>query len=333
MTTIARTCLVAASLSAFASGCNDDRREEPVQAPSAVDAPATPAPAAAAEWKRVDLAAEGAKSGASSLSGTLEVPAASTLEFFTSKGVDDMPVDSVSVKSSAFTVTLDGGPGAPDGAKSLAGYLQQAKIVDRDVLEKSELPGGSFALSYRTGGNVAVVAVHKDLSCAVTLEPKDAAHAPAALRLCSSYQPATTAAAPTPPAVAPPSSSPVVTLSDLKGKKLERFVDKKRGFWTVAGGKAISRCETAVAQQLPAVSELFQEALSLATDGEFIGVLDCEGMGDRTSCAYQHPTGDGAASFVFVAGKSGKPVLAAVVTDSSASDDARKAPIDPCGAR
>ncbi len=204
MKTIAHTCLVLASL-ATAGGCKGDKREEPAQAPSAVAAPAAPAPAAparvpeqaaaatpaaAADWKRVDLAAEGAKSGTSSLSGTLEVPADSTLEFFTSKGVDDMPVDSVSVKSSAFTVTLDSGPGAPDAAKSLARYLEQAKIADRDVLEKSELPGGSFALSYRTEGNVAVVAEHKDLSCAVTLEPKDAAHAPAALRLCSSYQPA-----------------------------------------------------------------------------------------------------------------------------------------------
>src|SRR5690349_14386625 len=211
MKSIAQACLVLASLSVFAGGCKGDKREEPVKAPSAVEAPAAPAPAApapaaAADWKRVDLAVEGAKSGASSLTGTLEVPADSTLEFFTSKGVDDMPVDSVSVKSSAFTVTLDGGAGAPDGAKSLADYLARGKIADGDVIEKTELPGGAFALSHRTEGNVAVVAVHKDLSCAVTLEPKDAAHAPAALRLCSSYQPA---------AGTPAAASVVVTLSDL----------------------------------------------------------------------------------------------------------------------
>ena len=191
MTAIARVLLSLALL----SGCKGkDKDKEKADPKPATGDPAKPDPAAgdpakpaAAEWKRVDLHAEGNKSGVSSLSGTIEVPPDATLDFGTSKGVDDLPVDSVFVTAGALKVGLDVGPGSADMPKDLATYLKKVNVPDADVLEKAERAGG-YVLSYKTEGNIAIVAVYPNLSCGVTLEPKDAALAKDAFRLCASYE-------------------------------------------------------------------------------------------------------------------------------------------------
>lgn len=193
MTTMtARALLILATVLAAATGCKGKEKSEPAKAdPAAGEAKApapTPAPAAA-DWKRVDLHAEGNKDGVSSLTGTIEVPPDSTLDFGTSKGIDDLPVDSVFVKAGAYQVALDVGPGSSDMPKDLASYLTKASIADADILEKKELPGGGYVISHKSEGNVMVTAIHKDLSCAATLEGTDATDAQAAFRICASYQP------------------------------------------------------------------------------------------------------------------------------------------------
>ena len=187
MKTIARALVVLALF----PGCKGKEKSEPK--PAAAD-PAKPDPAAgdpakpaAADWKRVDLYTEGNKTGVSSLSGTIEVPAAAVLDFGTSKGLDDLPVDSVFVTAGALKMALDVGPGSADMPKDLATYLKKANVADADVLEKSE-QGGGYAISYKTEGNVAVMAVYPNLSCGVTLEAKDAALAKDGFRVCASYQ-------------------------------------------------------------------------------------------------------------------------------------------------
>jgi hypothetical protein len=194
MKTIARPLLLLATLAAASPGCKGKEKTEakpaagdpPAADPVAAD-PARPSPAAA-DWKRVDLYAEGNKTGVSSLSGTIEVPPDAVLDFGTSKGLDDLPVDSVFVTAGALKVSLDVGPGSADMPKDLATYLKKATVADADVLEKSEHPGGGYAVSYRSEGNVVVTATYPNLSCGATFEAKDAAQAQPAFRICASYQ-------------------------------------------------------------------------------------------------------------------------------------------------
>jgi hypothetical protein len=174
-----------------AAGCKSEDKKKTADPAKADPAKADPAsadpPPAAGDWKKVDLFAEGHKSGETSLSGTIEVPPDAKLEFGTSKGIDDLPVDSVFVKANGFDVTLDQGPGSADMPTTLANYIKKVQIADTDVLEKSENPRGGYAISYRVEGNVAVQAVYPNLSCAVTLEAKDADKIQTAFRICSSY--------------------------------------------------------------------------------------------------------------------------------------------------
>jgi hypothetical protein len=188
MTPLARTLLILALLPAC-KGKEEKKAEPKPAAGDPAAAKADPAAPAAAEWKRVDLHAEGNKTGVSSLSGTIEVPPGAVLDFGTSKGIDDLPVDSVFVTAGDLKVSLDVGPGSADSPKDLASYLKASKVADADVLEKKEMPGGGYVLSYRSEGNVAVTGVHKDLSCGATLEGAAASMAQDAFRICASYQP------------------------------------------------------------------------------------------------------------------------------------------------
>ncbi len=154
---------------------------------------------------------------------------------------------------------------------------------------------------------------------ATAVEPSAAAPAPA--------DPAAPAAAPEPGAK--PAGKPIVTRADLKKKGLKAFVDPARGVRVVEGGKPTQLCGAAASKQVATWQKLLAAAESLAADGEFPEVFECEGHADRTVCAYQHPASDEAYAFVFAPGAKA-PVLAALVNDSSSDQDADAVSLEPC---
>ena len=142
--------------------------------------------------------------------------------------------------------------------------------------------------------------------------------------------PASEPAAPAPsePA-AKPAGKPMVTRAELKKKGLKAFVDPARGVWVVEGGKPTQLCGAAVGKKVAGWQKLLAAAESLAADGEFAEVFECEGRADRTVCAYQHPASEEAYTFVFAAGPKA-PALAALLADSSSDADADAVSIEPC---
>jgi hypothetical protein len=148
--------------------------------------------AAARGSKTVDLQVEGNKDGESSLRGTLEVPSDAVLEFFRSRGPEDVPVDSVFVKTAGISVTLDEQSDDPKTRiTSLAALIKHEKVKDADILHKAE-PAGGFAIAYKTGQVVAVQGGYADITCGVSFDAPEAepAKIETAFKICSSYKPA-----------------------------------------------------------------------------------------------------------------------------------------------
>jgi hypothetical protein len=148
--------------------------------------------------------------------------------------------------------------------------------------------------------------------------------------------PAAPATKPAEPETRPAAKSagrPLVTLAELKKKGLKPYVDAARGVSVVTAGTAKQLCGAAVAKQVAAWKKLLAEAQSLAADGEFADVMDCDDLGDRTACWYHHPASDDAYTFVFAAGSTGQPVLAGLVTDSNDDAQAKLVKLEPCPAR
>jgi hypothetical protein len=148
------------------------------------------APAAGGS-RRVDLKVEGNKSGESNLTGTIEVPADAVLDFGRSRGPDDLPVDSVFVKTGGISVVFDEPVAGEKRSTLLADYLKHEKVKDADILHKVEREGG-FAVASRQGKVVAVTAVYPAIDCGISFDAPeaDAAKVEAAFKICASYVPA-----------------------------------------------------------------------------------------------------------------------------------------------